>query len=122
MSFDSIILPILMYGSEIWGFCRRDDIEKVHLRFLKQILGVRKQISNVAVYGELGRFPLFVLRKIRILKYRFRILTAPDSLLYKVYLQQVTYLNIGANFNSWAQCVRNLLNELEFSYCGTFKV
>ena len=71
--FDSIILPILMYSSEIWGFCRSDDIEKVHLRFLKQILGVCKQTSNVAVYGELGRFPLFVLRKIRILKYWFKI-------------------------------------------------
>ena len=119
--FDSIILPILMYGSEIWGFCRSDDIEKVHLRFLKQILGVRKQTSNVAVYGELGRFPLFVLRKIRILKYWFKILTAPDSLLYKVYLQQVTYLNIDANFNCWAQCVRNLLNELGFSYLWDFQ-
>ena len=31
--FDSAILPILMYGSEIWGFCRRDDIESVHFRF-----------------------------------------------------------------------------------------
>ena len=119
--FDSIILPILMYGSEIWGFCRSDDIEKVHLRFLKQILDVRKQTSNVAVYGELGRFPLFVLRKIRILKYWFKILTAPDSLLYKVYLQQVTYLNIDANFNCWAQCVRKLLNELGFSYFGDFQ-
>ena len=119
--FDSIILPILMYGSEIWGFCRSNDIEKVHLRFLKQILSVRKQTSNVAVYGELGQFPLFVLRKIRILKYWFKILTAPDSLLYKVYLQQVAYLNIDANFNCWAQCVCNLLNELGFSYLWDFQ-
>ena len=70
-----------MYGSEIWGFCRSDDIEKVNLKFLKKILGVRKQTSNVAVYGELGRFPLFVLRTIRILKYWFKIMNAPGSLL-----------------------------------------
>ena len=119
--FDSIILLILMYDSEIWGFCRSDDIEKVHLQFLKQILGALKQTSNVAVYGELGRFPLFVLRKIRILKYWFKILNAPDTLLYKVYLQHVTYLNIDANFNCWTQCVRKLLNELGLSYLWDFQ-
>ena len=110
-----------MYGSEILGFCRRDDIEKVHLRFLKQILGVRKQTKNIAVYGELGRFPIFVLRKIRILKYWFKILNAPDSLLYKVCLQQVTYLHIDANFNCWAQCVHNLLNRLAFVYLWDYQ-
>ena len=30
---------------------KRDDIEKVHLRFLKSIAGVLKQTSNIAVYG-----------------------------------------------------------------------
>ena len=34
-----VISPIntdpLMYGSEIWGFHKSDDIEKVHMRFLK---------------------------------------------------------------------------------------
>ena len=33
--FDSIVLPILIYGNEIWGFCKSDDTEKVHIRFLK---------------------------------------------------------------------------------------
>ena len=66
-----------MYGSEIWGFYKSNDIEKVHMRFL----GVRKQTSNIAVYRELGRFPLVVLRKIRILKYCFKILNALESLL-----------------------------------------
>ena len=83
--FDSLVQPILMYGSEIWGFHKADDVEKVHVRFLKQILGVRLQTSNIAVYGELGRFPLAILRKIRILKYWYKILASKNSLLYKVY-------------------------------------
>ena len=105
-----------MYGSEIWGFYKSNDIEKVHIRFLKQLLGVHKQTSNIAVYGELGRFPLYVTRNVRILKYWFKILNSPDSLLYKVYLQQVEFLNVDANFNCWATSVRNLLNELGFTY------
>ena len=104
------------------NFYKSDDIEKVHMRFLKQVLGIRKQTSNIAVYGELRRFLLIVLRKIRILKYWFKILNAPESLLYKVYLQQVNQLNINANFECWAAGIHKLLNELGFSYLSDFQI
>ena len=86
--FDALVQPILMYGCEIWGFHKANDIEKVHLKFLKQILGVRRQTCNIAVYGEVGRVPLYVLRKVRILKYWYKILSSQNTLLYKVYEQQ----------------------------------
>ena len=35
--FDKAILPVLLYGSEIWGFENLDLLEKVHLRFCKII-------------------------------------------------------------------------------------
>lgn len=60
--FDYMILPnILSYGSEIWGFHKAPDIEKIHLKFLKQVLGVRQQTPNSAVFGEFGRFPLLII-------------------------------------------------------------
>lgn len=61
--FDSMILPILTYGS-IWGFHFSNDIERVHLIFLKQLLG-GSQTCNNAIYGEFGRVPLSVSRKER---------------------------------------------------------
>ena len=33
--FDSVVLPVLLYGCEIWGFENLAIIEKVHLQFLK---------------------------------------------------------------------------------------
>jgi hypothetical protein len=33
--FDKTILPILLYGSEIWGFENVDIIERVHLHFCR---------------------------------------------------------------------------------------
>ena len=80
--FDALVQPILMYGCKIWGFHKANDIEKVHLKFLKQILGVRRQTCNIAVYGEVGRVPLYVLRKVRILKYWYKILSSQNTLLY----------------------------------------
>ena len=31
--FDKIVLPILLYGCEVWGFHRAPEIERVHLKF-----------------------------------------------------------------------------------------
>ena len=33
--FDSIVLPILTFSCEVWGFENCAEIEKVHLRFCK---------------------------------------------------------------------------------------
>ena len=56
--FDSLVLPILMYCCEVWGFEKLEDIEKVHLTFCKRILCVKNSTPNFMIYGELGRFPL----------------------------------------------------------------
>ena len=65
--FDTMVLPVLTYGSEVWGFHGAPDIERVNLKFMKRILRVRLQTTNVAVYGELGRIPLNIVRKERYL-------------------------------------------------------
>lgn len=58
--FDNMILPILTYGCEVWGFGDISCIEKVHTDFLKQILHVKKSTPHVMIYGELGRYPLSI--------------------------------------------------------------
>ena len=67
--FDSMVLPTLNYGCEIWGFYPAPNVEAVHLNFLKQLLKVRSQTNSAMVYGELGRVPLIIKRKERILRY-----------------------------------------------------
>ena len=44
--FDKLITPILCYGCEVWGFHPAPDIERVHLGFLKRVLGVKKSSQN----------------------------------------------------------------------------
>ena len=61
--FDTYINSILSYGSEVWGFHSGHDVEKVHIKFCKRLLGVKKGTCNEFVYSELGRFPLQVTRK-----------------------------------------------------------
>jgi hypothetical protein len=39
--FDSMIEPILLYGSEVWGYENFKVIEQIQLKFCKRILKVR---------------------------------------------------------------------------------
>jgi hypothetical protein len=39
--FDTLVSPILLYACEVIVFDKNDNIEKVHLQFLKNILRVR---------------------------------------------------------------------------------
>ena len=56
--FDSLVSPILLYASEVWGIYEYEHIDKIHIKLCKNILGVRTQSPNYAVYGDLGRYPL----------------------------------------------------------------
>ncbi len=56
--FDSVVKPIMLYGCEVWGPYSSDVANKLQLRFLKIILGLRKSTTTVMVRGETGSFPL----------------------------------------------------------------
>lgn len=113
--FDSLVAPILLYGSEVWGAYSIKEVDKLHLRFCKNMLGVRSQTSNVAVMGELGRFPLTILCRERLLKQYLKIMKNPNSLMYNVFFD-LKSTNILISNNSWALSVKNLLNDLGFAF------
>ena len=48
-------MPILKYGSEVWGFAKANAIERVHMQFRKKVLWVKNSTQNDFVYGERGR-------------------------------------------------------------------
>ena len=67
--FSALISPILLYCSEVWGvhllgsltniemfkkfFSMISDIEKLHIKFCKRILGVHSKSTNLAAIAEL---------------------------------------------------------------------
>ena len=100
--FDSLVKPILLYGSEVWGaymfrrfnvgklkdnFCKPVcDLESVQMKACRYILGVNKKSCIQACLGELGRLPLFVSVIEDVVKYWFRLKCVDDdSLLADAY-------------------------------------
>ena len=72
--FDSLVGSVLCYASEVWGYCKADDIERVHTRFCHSILSVKRSTSTSALYLELGRKPLIAFRQLKILNYLAKII------------------------------------------------
>ena len=50
-----------------------DEVEKVQLKFLKNILGVRNQTSTVGILADTGRYPLIVRQHVSAIKYLQRL-------------------------------------------------
>ena len=107
-----MIMPILMYGAEAWGFNGAPDVERVYTKFLKRMLSVRPQTTNAAVYGELGSVPLHILRKERLLKYWFKIKNSRDTLLHKAFSNLKDSRQNAVGILE----MKNLLNSLGFNY------
>ena len=55
---DHVILPIALYGCEIWGFENSQIIENLHNYFLRQIINLRKSTPIYMLHAELGRHPI----------------------------------------------------------------
>ena len=56
-----MVKPILLYCSDVWGTLKQpknSPIERVHISFHKQLLGVRQQTPTDGVHLELGSFPI----------------------------------------------------------------
>ena len=60
---NSIIKPILLYGSKYWEDSLIKDnlvcskVEKFHLYICKKIFGINKIVKNMKVLEEVGRIP-----------------------------------------------------------------
>ena len=117
--FDAFVGSIIEYGCEIWGFTKSKELERIHLKFLKYILCVKSSTSNMAVYGELGRYPLYISRYVRIIKYWTKVVQTENIIiksLYDVMMQQMKKGEVN-----WASKVKYLLDTHVFLMYGMHK-
>ena len=113
--FDKLVTPILNYGSEVWGFQKADAIEKVHMKFCKSVLGVKKTTQNDFIYGELGRKTMLCNRQVNIVRYWIKILESDERKYVKrIYNMMINDLIDSPNKLNWASLLRDTLCNLGF--------
>ena len=87
----------------------------IHTKFLRKLLCVNTSTNLVGLYGELGRVPLYVLRKFHIIRYWFKLLKSDDtSLIKKIYLMLRNDADENDTYNksNWAHHVKSILETL----------
>ena len=72
--FDNMVLPVLLYGSEVWGFQCIPLLEKLQIKFYKCILKLRQSTPTQMVLGETGKYPLIINIKTRLLLYWYNLI------------------------------------------------
>ena len=117
--FDSLVKSVLCYGCEIWGFSDAKSHEAIHLRYLKNILCVRKSTPNCFIYRECNVYPLYILRILRIIKYWLKIISlndfSPVKNLYNTALE-LNGMNNNSLASSWIENVKETLYKHGFGY------
>ena len=117
--FNSIVSPIWYYGAEVWGLHKAEQIDKMHISFLKSILCVKVATPNCFVYGELGVYPLRIERQIRVVKYWLKVISTcltNDNYVGKVYMELLELSREKPNITTWCTQVRDLLCSSGFGY------
>ena len=121
--FEKIVEPILLYNCEVshaylpktWGYEKfksrlwdmAEEVNRVVLSFLRQILGVHKKSSTLAVMAETGKYPISIKIFTQIVKYWIRLETT-DNVLLKATKLSVIDQNRKGNQN-WMKIIQYLL-------------
>lgn len=117
--FDSQVVPLLLYASEIWGYKSYKQIEQVHLYACKRFLHVRNKTINDVVYGELGRYPLWITSITRCIKYWFRLLKQSNVRYSKKAYNTLLSMHDKGHI-TWATRIKNILCEHGFEQVWLF--
>ena len=123
--FHRLIAPTVLYGYEIWSTYSQHQIntmstdphifghysinknsERMHLKFLKLILGVKRNCPSLCVLGQTGEFPLTIIAAIRMIKYWHRLATTTDNCLAKLVLYEIE--NSSDNSSDWKSSIKHL--------------
>ena len=83
------------------------EVNKVTLSFLRQTLGVHKKTSNMAIFGETGKYPISIKIFVHILKYWYRLKYSENPLLKACKVANIAQDQRG--MQNWHKMVRFLL-------------
>lgn len=130
--FDTMIKPIMLYGSEIWGcflwrknditsinkqfYCLTQKFESLQIKVCKNALGLQRNAPNLTALAELGRYPLMgdIIKNI-VSYWQYILSKGEDSL-----LPNCLGASIGLDRNnipSYYSRIKSILAALDCRFC-----
>ena len=111
--FDAQIQPMITYAAEIWGLSENIYMERVHTYPIKRFLNIQIHSSNTLVYGETGRYALFIGTYVKCIKYWIKLTRlSPFRLCRQAY--EKLFIQSEAGKENWASQVKQVLTRNGF--------
>jgi hypothetical protein len=119
-----MIKPIILYGCEIWGFGNNEIFERIHLKFCKLLLHLKTSTPDYMVYGELGRYPICINIKVRMIKFWCKLIMGKQSKLSHIHVCYKLLTNnnfLRDGFSLWIKNIQDILNKSGLSYIWLYQ-
>ncbi len=109
--FDTLLVPLMEYGSEIWySKSAVDKLSVFQRNYFRRVLHVREKTPNNGVYGDLGIYPIELRLKNNVLKYLHHIHTLPETSPVKWVFKELSSLH-EAGFSNWVTTAYALYDD-----------
>ena len=109
--FDSYVVPILLYGSGVWGYKNYSCCETIQNRAIRSYLGVHRFAPNLAVWGDMGWIPIQNRKHECMVKLWNRFINMNNSrLCKKIFLYDVEICS-----GNWSSDMYKLLSEVNMT-------
>ena len=129
--FEKMVLPIALYNCEVWGTsflpinvknnaffdsnCYSKHImEKLQTKFMKMILGVNQNTSNLMTLSEVGQYPIILKVFKHMIKFLVHLSHSSSKLLGAALKTNIELTT--DNFNSWFRYLERILKFCNLDY------
>ena len=112
--FDNLVLPVLLYGSEVWGYEDLLQIEVFHRKFLRLILHVNRCTPDCMIYGETGRGAILNVVKCRMVSFWSRLVSGKQSKYSYILYNLIKSMHVDSNTqytSKWINMIEDTLNR-----------
>ena len=117
--YESMIEPILLYGSDLWGVSKvcTADINKIYFWFVRNVLNIKATTSNHITMGESGIVPPKIKCHINAMLYFIRLNTMPEgSIVKQVFVELQRLHSIG--YYNWYSRILELAKHYQLNLIG----
>ena len=108
------------YAAEVWGL-EDAQIEKIRTFEIKRFLNVPLHSSNKMIYGETGRFLLFIRTSVKCIEYWLKLTRLPMTTICRQ-ASKMLLLQHEAGRQNWATRIQNILAKMVLILFGGAKV
>ena len=111
--YECLSQPILLYGSDLWGYSNKNtsSLDLLTNWFLRLILGVKQGTSTPMLHGESGVVPPSTLCHQQVMLYYIRLNSLPQGSVLKSVFLDMKRLSDLSSTNNWCSHVLSIGNR-----------